>query len=353
MIRIGVIGCGQWGPNHIRNFNATNRAQVLRCADRSAERRSAMERMFPGIQAMSEGIELATADDLDAVVVAAAPSSHYELTRAALESGKDVLCEKPLCVTSRESLELVRVAAARKRILMVGHVFLFNPGIQALQERIRMGSLGTVRHLSAVRTNLGPIRTDVNVTMDLASHDVSILNFLLNNLPESVSARGGAWLNKPVQDVAFLTLRYPNGILASVHVSWMDPRKVRQLTVVGDKGMAVWDDMHTSHPITIYDKQVSHVPYYESFGEFQLLTHEGDITSPVIKMTEPLKAQSQHFVDCVESRRRPLTDGMSGFHVVRVLEAIQGSMDADGAPVQVDARADAGDRHAAGANEGD
>jgi predicted dehydrogenase len=333
--RIGVVGCGQWGPNHVRNFNQSGRSQVVRCADRDPERLAAMRRMFPGIETCDDGLALARAGDIDCIVVSTPPGSHHALVSTALDHGKDVLCEKPLCSDSAQCADLVERARRTGRILMVGHVFLFNAGIRALRQRMVSGSLGAIRYLHAARTNLGPIRQDVNAAMDLAAHDVSILGYLLDALPESVSARGQAWLNPGVEDVVFASLRYPDSVLANLHVSWLDPRKVRRITAVGDAGMALWDDIDVTSPLTLYDKTVKRDMDYESFGEFRLRTHEGDVMIPKIHLVEPLREQTAHFLDCVETRTPPLCDARSGLEVVCVLEAMQESMDRDGAPVPV------------------
>lgn len=336
MIRIGVIGCGQWGPNHIRNFIQSGRARVIRCADKNPGRLKEMERLFPGIETTRDSMGLAAADDVDCVIVATPLSSHYDLAAAALRSGKDVLCEKPMCSKVEECLHLIELAERHQRILMVGHVFLFNAGIRALKQRLQAGAVGEVRYMHATRTNLGPVRQDVGAAMDLAGHDISIFDYLLDALPESVSARGGCWLNDGVEDVAFISFRYPNQVLANAHTSWLDPHKVRRLTVVGDAGMAQWDDIDATAPLTLFDKTVERDLEYESFGEFRLLAHEGDVVIPRVHLGEPLRDQTAHFLGCVERRERPLTDGRNGLEVVSVLQAVERSMERDGAPVAVE-----------------
>ena len=240
-----------------------------------------------------------------------------------------------LCSESRHCADLVAQAEKAGRILMVGHVLLYHAGIRALRERMQNGSLGAVRYLHATRTNLGPIRQDVNAAMDLASHDLAIFGYLLGTLPESVSARGEAWLKPGVEDVVFASLRYPGQVLANVHVSWLDPRKVRRITVVGDAGMALWDDIDVTAPLTLYDKKVERDPSAENFGEFRLRTHDGDVRIPKIHLVEPLREQTAHFLDCVERRTRPLSDGRNGYEVVCVLEAMAESLVRNGAPVDV------------------
>jgi predicted dehydrogenase len=295
-----------------------------------------MERQFPGIETTQDSMAVARASDLDAVIVATPPGTHHDLVAAALETGKDVLCEKPMCSDARECVDLIALADQHERVLMVGHVFLFNAGVRALKERLRGNAIGAIRYLHATRTNLGPIRQDVGAAMDLAAHDVSIFGYLLDALPESVSARGQSWLNPGVEDVAFMSFRYPGQILANVHVSWMDPHKIRRITVVGDAGMALWDDIDVNAPLTLFDKSVERELDYDSFGEFRLRTHEGDVTIPKVHLTEPLRDQTAHFLDCVENRRQPICDGRNGLEVVAVLEAVRRSIELDGAPVPVE-----------------
>ena len=336
MKRIGVVGCGQWGPNHVRSFSQSGRSRVVRCADRDPQRLAAMRRMFPGIETAEDGLALARADDLDCLVVATPPGSHHALVSEALAHGKDVLCEKPLCSDSRQCAGLVAQAEQAGRVLMVGHVLLYHAAIRALHERMQDGSLGAVHYLHATRTNLGTIRQDVNAAMDLASHDLAIFGYLLGSLPESVSARGQAWFKPGVEDVVFASLHYPGQVLANIYVSWLDPRKVRRITVVGDAGMALFDDIDATAPLTLYDKKVDGNLSYESFGEFRLRTHEGDVRIPKIHLVEPLQAQTAHFLDCVERRSRPLSDGRNGLEIVCVLEAMARSIALDGAPVDVE-----------------
>jgi predicted dehydrogenase len=243
-VRVGVIGFGQWGPNHVRNFSMMENCEVARVCDASEARLKAAQKLFRGVQVTKDAAAIIGATDLDAVIVATPTGTHHALVKAALEAGKDVLCEKPLARTSAECRELMELAAAKGRILMVGHVFLYNSGVLHLKVDLDRGELGRIYYMDAVRTNLGPVRSDVGAIFDLASHDISIFNFLLGTLPVEVSATGNSVLQKGVEDVGFLTLYYPSGIVCHAHASWLNPRKVRQLTVVGDHKMAVWDDMN-------------------------------------------------------------------------------------------------------------
>jgi predicted dehydrogenase len=281
--------------------------------------------MFPGVEATRSTKAITQANDIDAVVVATPVQSHYDLVRSALEAGKDVLCEKPFVPDSKQARRLLQLSRRKRRVLMVGHVFLYNPGTLHLKQAIRSGSLGRIYYMDAVRTNLGPVRSDVGVLFDLASHDISIFNFLLDARPLSVSAMGRDFLQRGIEDIGFLTLTYPKGVICHVHTSWLNPRKVRQLTVVGDLKMAVWDDMNTLEPIRYFDKGVM-PKHYTSFGEFQMVLRDGAITIPKVDMFESLLRQDQEFVDCVRSRRVPVSGARFGEEIVRVLEAARVSL---------------------------
>lgn len=324
-VRIGVVGFGQWGPNHVRNFSLLDGVEVVRVCDSNAARREAATRFLRGVATTADSSEIVAAPDIDAVVIATPTASHYPLVKAALLAGKDVLCEKPLARTAAECLELAELAAARGRILMVGHVFLYNPGVLHLKADLDRGELGRVYYMDAVRTNLGPVRQDVGAIYDLASHDISIFNFLLGRTPVEVSATGGSVLTSGIEDVGFVTLYYPDNIVCHAHTSWLNPRKVRQLTVVGDRKMAVWDDMNNLEPIRYYDKGVV-ADHYASFGEFQLILRDGQITIPKVRMAEPLQRQDADFIDCVRTRRTPVADAACGTAVVRVMEAAMDSL---------------------------
>lgn len=324
-VRVGVIGFGQWGPNHVRNFSNADNVEVVRICDAAESRLKAAQKFLRGVAVTMNPDEVTQAPDIDAVVIATPTASHYELVKAALLAGKDVLCEKPLARTAAECRELADLAAARQRILMVGHVFFYNPGVLHLKTDLDRGELGRVYYMDAVRTNLGPVRSDVGATYDLASHDISIFNFLLGATPLEVSATGSSVLQGGIEDVAFLTLYYPANVVCHVHVSWLNPRKVRQLTIVGDHKMAVWDDMNNLEPIRYYDKGVT-ADHYSSFGEFHLILRDGQITIPKVKMFEPLQKQDADFIACVRTRRAPVADARCGLAVVEVMEAAMRSL---------------------------
>lgn len=333
--RIGVIGCGAWGPNHVRNFAALPNVEVVGVADLKTERLARVAAIVPGVAQFSSSAEMMATAKPDAVVVSTPTRTHYEVVKEALLAGVHVLSEKPLCSTAGQADELVRLAAERKCLLMVGHVFLFNRGILKLKELVDAGELGRIYYLFARRTNLGPIRSDVNAVLDLASHDVSIYNYLLGAPPLEVSAVGKAFLQPGIEDVSVITLQYPNDVVASIHVSWLDPKKVREMTIVGEKRMAIWDDLATLGPVMVFDKGVTKRQEYADFGEFQLLAREGDVTIPRVPAEEPLRQQSRAFIEALDSPDALRSGGQVGADVVRVLVAINESMSKNGAPVKL------------------
>jgi predicted dehydrogenase len=324
-VRVGVIGFGQWGPNHVRNFRAIDGCDVSRVCDASPARLALARKQFRDLAATTDAAAITQAEDVDAVVIATPVQSHFALVQQALEAGKDVLCEKPLAATVDECRTLCALAAARGRLLMVGHVFLYNPSVAHLKIDLDRGELGRIYYMDATRTNLGPVRRDVGAIHDLASHDISIFNHLLGTPPSEVAAAGGFFLQEKIEDIGFLTLIYPKGVVCHVHTSWLNPRKVRQLTIVGDHKMAVWDDMNILEPIRYYDKGVA-ADHYSSFGEFHMILRDGAILIPKVRQYEPLMKQDQEFIDCIRSRRTPAASGEFGLHVVRVLEAARDSI---------------------------
>ena len=333
-VRIGVIGFGQWGPNHVRSFHSLDACEVVRVCDMSATRLGLARKQFRNLDTTTDPTAITLAPDVDAVVIATPVQTHFALAKQALDAGKDVLCEKPLAASVDECRALCDLASARSRILMVGHVFLYSPCVQHLKIDLDRGELGRVYYMDATRTNLGPVRRDVGAIYDLASHDISIFNFLLGAAPSEVSATGGFFLQEKIEDIGFLTLSYPKGVVCHVHTSWLNPRKVRQLTVVGDHKMAVWDDMNNLEPIRYYDKGVT-ADHYSSFGEFQMILRDGAITIPKVRLYEPLLRQDQEFVESIRSRRTPAASCEFGLAVVRVLAAAVESLRAHGQAVAI------------------
>lgn len=333
-IRLGVVGCGHWGPNHIRAFLSLPGSLVRRAADPSADRRAHVARAHPGVLLSADAAPVLEDSQVDAVVVATPAATHFAIAEAALRAGKHVLCEKPLCLTSGEARELTRIARDLGLVLMVGHVFLFNGGIAKLHELVRGGDLGRLHYATAVRTNLGPIRQDVSAAWDLAAHEVSIFNHLFGGVPERVAAVGRGCLSDRNEDVVFLTLWYPGGLIASVTASWLSPKKIREITIVGDRKMATWNDLAPG-PVSVYDKGAMLEPWYENFGEFQLSVREGDVTVPRVSPEEPLRRQARFFLDAVRSGSAGFCGGEEALHVIRTLEAVSESIRLGGAPVEL------------------
>jgi predicted dehydrogenase len=333
-LQLAVVGAGHWGPNLIRNFDNPPASQVRIVVDRDAGRLAQVRARFPKIET-SETVDRALADrEIDAFVVATPTSTHYAVVKAALEAGKHVLVEKPITTRGAEAAELTALAEAKGRVLMVGHVFIFNQAVQRVGTYIESGELGRIYYISMVRTNLGPIRMDVSASWDLMSHDISIVNYWLKGDPVTASALGGTWINPGIEDAVFATLRYPNDILVNVHASWLNPRKARDITVAGDKRMLTFDDMNLLEPVRIYDKQVTDKTtkpaFVDTFASFRASVREGDITIPKVPGGEPLKAECDHFLECIRSNNAPAVGGKEAGAVVRTLEAIDRSMRAGG-----------------------
>ncbi len=331
---MGLVGCGHWGPNHIRNFASLPGVEVAAAADMNPQRLAAVGRTYPAVKMHADSRKILRDPGINAVVIATPATTHFELAREAMLEGKDVLCEKPLAADSDQCRRLVELADSLGRILMVGHVFLFNAGIRKLHDLIADGKVGRIYYAHATRTNLGPIREDVNAAWDLASHDISTFNYLFGSAPLEVSATGGRFLQREIEDVVFISLAYPKGIVANIHVSWINPKKIRELTVVGDKTMCVWNDLDAEGPIRIYDKGIVQEPYYATFGEFQLSLREGDVAIPRVRMSEPLRVEAEHFIECVRYRKPPMCDGRAGFDVVRTLESVDASLAKRGCAVR-------------------
>jgi predicted dehydrogenase len=329
MIRVAVIGAGHWGPNLIRNFHNRERSEVAWVVDRDATRIAQVRSRFAEVQTTDEADEALADPAVDAVVVATPARTHHGLAKAALERGKHVLVEKPIATSVDDGAEICALSERAGRVLAVGHVFLYNPGVQRVKRYLDAGDLGRVYYVSMVRTNLGPIRTDVDAAWDLASHDVAIVNYWLDAEPIAVSAIGGTWINDGIADAVFATFRYRGNVFVNLHVSWLNPRKSRDITVVGERRMLTFDDMNLGEPVRVYDKQVTddRTPgYVDSFASFRASVREGDITIPRVALGEPLKAECEDFLDCIERGTPPRSGGREGLAVVRALDALQRSV---------------------------
>ncbi|MBI1797938.1 MAG: Gfo/Idh/MocA family oxidoreductase [Candidatus Eisenbacteria bacterium] len=331
-VGIAVVGTGDWGANLVRNFAALPGSRLAALCDTDPARLARAAAQAPGARTTTRLEEIAAAPDVRGVVVAASAIQHHPIAKALLEAGKDVYVEKPLALTVGDAEELVRLARERDRILMVGHLLLYHPGVRHLKEMVRRGDLGDILYIYSQRVNLGKVRRDENALWSFAPHDLSVILHLLEMEPVDVAARGAAFLQGEVEDVVFLHLRFADGRMAHVHVSWLDPHKLRKFTVVGRQKMVVFDDMEASEKIRVYDKGVDRAGQIVSYGD-ALSIRSGDILIPKISLQEPLRLECQHFVECVRDHKAPLTDGADGLRVVRVLAAAQRSLELGGAPV--------------------
>lgn len=322
-VSIGVLGLGYWGPNLARNFAALPGASVTWLCDGSEAALDRQRAAHPAAQTTADFGDLLADDGLDAVVIAAPVPQHAELTLAAIEAGKHVFVEKPLGATLEEAERVAAAAAASDRVVMVGHLLEYHPAVDRLKSLIGAGELGDVRYIYSTRLNLGKLRTDENALWSLGPHDVSVALALIDEEPDEIFAHGEAYMNLGVEDVVFGYLRFPSGVAAHLHLSWLDPHKQRRITVVGSKRMATFDDMSVEGKLTIYDKGFDED--YESYGEY--LARSGDITMPQISNEEPLRIECRHFVECIVSGETPRTDAASGLRTVRVLEGLQRSLD--------------------------
>lgn len=333
MINTAVVGLGHWGPNLARNFAELPDASLYTLCDSDDARLDQLGRRYPAAKKMDRFEEVLAGGEVDAVVLATPVHTHFDMAAAALRAGKHVMVEKPMAQTSDQCRELIRLAEEAGRILMVGHVFLYNAAVRWVKEYIQSGELGEVYYVYSQRLNLGRVRQDVNALWNFAPHDLSILSYWLGEGPERVTARGYSYIQPGIEDVVFATLDYPSGVGANVHISWLDPNKVRRMTVVGSQKMVVYDDVSADAKIKVYDKGVTREPredvslgQYESFGEFQLLLRAGDVLIPKIDFVEPLRLECGHFVECIIDGKVPLSDGHNGLQVVEALEMAQQSM---------------------------
>ena len=337
IIRLGVVGCGYWGPNLIRNLHQLADCQLKVICDVSEARLRHMARLYPGLATTTDFDELLNDAELDAIVVATPARFHYQMGKAALEAGKHLFVEKPMARTSAEARELNAIAKRGGLVVMVGHTFLFSPAVRRMKEIVDSGDVGEILYVAARRLNLGLFQKDINVAWDLAPHDISIILHLLEEQPLSVSCTGSSHVNRNIEDVTMMYLAFRKNRCAFVHNSWLDPKKVRQMTVVGSRRMIVYDDTEPLEKIKVYDARVEVPPHYDTFAEFTYSYHYGDAYIPYIKQDEPLKLECQHFVDCIRDGSVPLTDGRLGLEVVRILEAAGMSLQQKGAAVPLSA----------------
>jgi predicted dehydrogenase len=335
LLKVGVVGCGYWGPNLVRNLRQASDCNLKLLCDVSEQRLRHMQRLYPDLQTTTQFENILNDAEIEAVVIATPVRFHFDMAKAALLAGKHVFVEKPIARTAAESEELVALAEKLGLVLMVGHTFLFSPAVKRMKEIISAGDIGQVQYISARRLNLGLFQKDINVAWDLAPHDISIILHLLEERPFSVSCQGNSHVTRGIEDVTMMYLNFAGNRCAFIQNSWLDPKKVRQMTVVGSRRMIVYDDTEPLEKIKIYDARVETPPHYDTFAEFTYSYHYGDAYVPYIKQDEPLKLECQHFVDCVRNGMTPITDGYLGLEVVRILEAAGLSLKSHGAAIEL------------------
>lgn len=334
MIDLGIIGIGGWGKNLLRTFSGLPGARVKIACDLVPDRLEAGRERFPATEFSEDYHRILNDPGIRAVVVATPGAKHFELARECLKAGQDVFIEKPMTLTARDSEELVELAEREKLIIMVGHLLLYHPAVVKLKSEVEAGTVGELHYLYSQRLNLGKIRRSENALWTFAPHDISVALYLMGEEPIRVSAWGESYIQEGVVDVAFARIGFAGGKMAHIHVSWLDPHKVRRITLVGSRKMIVFDDMDSAEPVKIYDKGVPENLEYDTYGEYLRLRY-GDIQIPWVKSGEPLQAECAHFIDSVRERKAPLTDGVNGLTVVKVLESAQRSMDSGGVEIKL------------------
>ncbi len=334
VVNVAVVGVGGWGKNLVRNYSQIPGARLKYLCDLNEKKLQAVQSQFPADKTTTRFDDLVADPELEAIIVATTGPTHYKLCKQALLAGKDVYVEKPFVLSVREANEIVQLAAQKKRVLMVGHLLEYHPVVQKLKDMIDSGELGTVRYIYSQRLNLGTVRADENALWNFAPHDISVILYLLGSSPTDVSARGQCYLQPGIEDVVFLAINFNGKAMGHVHVSWLDPHKIRRLTIVGSKRMAVFDDLEPNEKLKIYDKGAEINTDYNTFAEYVGLRF-GDITVPYIRVGEPLRIECEHFLRCVRERSLPLSDGQDGLRVVKVLEAASESLRQNGTPVLI------------------
>jgi predicted dehydrogenase len=334
MINLGFIGYGYWGPNLVRNFYTTKDVKVVGVCDLKKERLVLVEASYPSVKTTTDYKELMKDPGIDAIVISTPVSAHFPLALEAFENGKHVFLEKPMTTTVEESKKLIERAEKKKKVLMVDHTFLYTGAVRKMKEIIQKGELGDIYYFDSVRVNLGLFQHDINVISDLAPHDFSIMDYLLQKEPEMISAIGVSHLGD-LENIAYITVQYPDNVLGHIHVNWLAPVKVRTTLIGGTKKMIVYDDNEPSEKVKIYDKGVSYTEKKEDVYQILVQYRTGDMLAPKLDSTEALKLVSKEFVDSINQNRKPLTDGEKGLRVVKLLESANQSLKQKGKVIKL------------------
>lgn len=320
MINIGVIGYGYWGPNVVRNFISTKGAQIISICDIKKDALNRARKNYPKLKMVSDPNEVLTSPEIDAVAIVSPVYSHFELSKKAIENGKHVFVEKPFTSSVSEAEELIELAEKKNVKIMVDHTFLFTGAVKKIKELIEDGVLGNLYYYDSTRVNLGLFQHDINVIWDLASHDLSIMDYVIQEKPVGITSNGIEHFGRGLEDVAYITVYFDNNVIAHFNVNWLAPVKIRMTLIGGEKKMLVWNDLEQDEKIKIYDKGVN-IETREGIYELLVSYRAGDIWTPLVEMTEALKLEAQYFIDCIENNKTPINDGQAGLRVVRILEA--------------------------------
>lgn len=326
MIKAAVIGVGYWGPNIVRNFMANSNIDLKYCSDLNQNRLDYIKSLYPTIETTVDYNEIIKNNELDLIAICTPVYTHFEIAKAALEAGKHVFIEKPMTSTVAQALELVNLAEQKNLQIFVDHTFIFTGAVQKIKEVINSNELGELYYFDSVRVNLGLFQHDINVIWDLAPHDISIMQYLLSVKPQAVVATGSDHLNNGLEDVAYLTVYYPDKLIAHIHTNWLSPVKIRQTLIAGSKKMIVWDDNQPSEKVRIYDKGIEVIKTKDQIYNTLIQYRTGDMYCPKIKPTEALRAETENIVDVLMHGGRPMVDGKAGLQVVQILEASQESI---------------------------
>ncbi len=335
MLNIGIVGCGYWGPNLLRNFYILPHCRVKVACDKRKDRLAHMKSLYASIETTTDFDVVVNDDEIDAIVIATPVRFHYEMAKQCLEAGKHAFIEKPMASSVEECVNLIKLAESKDLLIFIGHTFIYSPPVRKVKEIINNDALGEIQYISARRLNLGLFQTDINVTWDLAPHDISIILYVMGKPPLSVNCQGKAHVNPDIEDVTSMSLNFDNGGFATVQSSWLDPNKIREMTFVGSKRMLAYNDLESNEKLKIYDKRVETPPFYDTFAEFHYSYHYGDMYSPYLKQYEPLKMECQHFLDCIHNNVQPESSGYDGLQVVQILEAASESLRQEGAKVEI------------------
>lgn len=331
-ITVGLLGCGYWGPLLIRNLKSLPSCHLKAVCDLDIARVKYICGLYRDLEGITSPQRLIAGNDVDAVVIATPVKSHYPLAKASLLAGKHTFIEKPMATSSQECEELIEIAERNGLVLMIDHTFLYSAPVRKIVEIVEAGDLGDIRYINSRRLNLGLFQKDINVAWDLAPHDISIILHILREFPTVINCQGNAHVTPQVEDVTNMSLLFPHKRFATIQSSWLEPRKIREMTIVGSRRMIIYDDLQTHEKIRIYDVRVERPPHYDTFAEFQYSYHYGDSYIPHLQHEEPLALACRHFIDCIETNSAPMTSGRQGLELVRILEGASVSLKMNGAP---------------------